>query len=572
MKKNKSHSHQFIINENNLQDLDLLIKKLKSSLNLQKEFLKALGKSLSNFFEKEKVDTNIKLDDIPLLNRFLAILPDIITQLGIPFSYLFYKNLFIQKLIDLYYERGEEKIVQIFEAWTTQIYFIDCEVKNNLISIGIIKNNENKENEENKEIIKKELNQEQTLFKNIYSLLTEIDKCEDRKEYSDDNDFEKQYNNILKDLKNISFDKKNYPAQIDYYQELAKSIKDKLNEIPEIMKNKKIKKPKINDDIHTNKENEEKTNIPCIHTNKEIEEQKNIPLEKRTSFFLKEKIQEKSDQVNEFKDYQFPLTTKNYEEIRIILCSFLNADDSKGGRLYLGIDENSEVKGISLNHKNKDNLRNDLINLVYDFYPKCRVDKIYIYFIPIKESKDKKTHFVSNSYVIKIRVYPGDPEFLYSMTKLGYLSYKRVNDKCEELKPYEIYDEIIKRDGNKNKNENNIITKEKDPEPEVNQQDLENSDDEIPIFGNEEEPTKKGPGKHNKTNKIVIKISNIDTNYDINEVNKYFNDCICSIKILEGFGFLYFSNKKDAEECIAKHNGAELGTKKINLYFVNKEE
>jgi hypothetical protein len=172
MKKNKSHSHQFIINENNLQDLDLLIKKLKSSLNLQKEFLKALGKSLSNFFEKEKVDKNIKLDDIPLLNRFLTILPDIITQLGIPFSYHFYKNLFIQKLIDLYYERGEEKIVQIFEAWTTQIYFIDCEVKNNLISIGIIKNNENKENEENKEIIKKELNQEQTLFKNIYSLLT----------------------------------------------------------------------------------------------------------------------------------------------------------------------------------------------------------------------------------------------------------------------------------------------------------------------------------------------------------------------------------------------------------------
>jgi hypothetical protein len=586
MKKNKSHSHQFIINENNLQDLDLLIKKLKSSLNLQKEFLKALGKSLSNFFEKEKVDKNIKLDDIPLLNRFLTILPDIITQLGIPFSYLFYKNLFIQKLIDLYYERGEEKIVQIFEAWTTQIYFIDCEVKNNLISIGIIKNNENKENEENKEIIKKELNQEQTLFKNIYSLLTEIDKCEDRKEYSDDNDFEKQYNNILKDLKNISFDKKNYPAQIDYYQEMAKSIKDKLNEIPEIMKNKKIKKPKINEDINTNKENEEKTNIPYINTNKEneekknipyipnkeIEEKKNIPLEKRTSFFLKEKIQEKRDQVNEFKDYQFPLTTKNYEEIRIILCSFLNADDSKGGRLYLGIDENSEVKGISLNHKNKDNLRNDLINLVYDFYPKCRVDKIYIYFIPIKESKDNKIHFVSNSYVIKIRVYPGDPEFLYSMTKLGYLSYKRVNDKCEELKPYEIYDEIIKRDGNKNKNENNIITKEKDPEPEVNQQDLENSDDEIPIFGNEEEPTKKGPGKHNKKNKIVIKISNIDTNYDINEVNKYFNDCICSIKILEGFGFLYFSNKKDAEECIAKHNGAELGTKKINLYFVNKEE
>ena len=308
MKKNKSHSHQFIINENNLQDLDLLIKKLKSSFSLQKEFLKSLGKSLSNFFEKEKVDKNIQLNDIPLLNRFLTILPNIITELGFSFCYLFYKDLFIQKLIDLFFDHNEkERIVQIYEAWIAQFNFIDCDVNNYLISIGVIENNEN---EDNKKLIKTELNPEQTLFKNIFSLIKEIEECKEKKKYSDDNDFEKQYNNILKDLKNISFDKKNYPAQIDFYQETVKSIKDNLDEITEIiMKNKNIKKPKINNDIHTNKE---------------IEEEKDIPLEKRTSFFLNEKIQVKSDQVNEFKDYTFPLATRNYEEIRIILASVLS--------------------------------------------------------------------------------------------------------------------------------------------------------------------------------------------------------------------------------------------------------
>ena len=59
-----------------------------------------------------------------------------------------------------------------------------------------------------------------------------------------------------------------------------------------------------------------------------------------------------------------------------------------------------------------------------------------------------------------------------------------------ELNSTEIYNEIIERDELKNiQNNNNHVIKEndiKDPEPEINQQDLENDDDDyedIPAFG-----------------------------------------------------------------------------------------
>ncbi len=306
-----------------------------------------------------------------------------------------------------------------------------------------------------------------------------------------------------------------------------------------------------------------------INVNKEKEDITNIPLDKRTSFILNEKIKEKVNQEIEFKNCSFPLSTNDSGEIKKILCSFLNAE---GGRLYLGINKKNEVKGMTLNYKKRDTLRNDLINLVYDFYPKCRVDKIYVYFLPIK---DNKNNFIPKIYVIKIRVYPGDKAFLYSMTKLGYLSYIRRKEECYELQPQEIYDEIIRRDELKYKkdNENNIIIKEKDPEPEVNQQDLENVDDEIPIFVNENKPAKKSNTKQKKKNKIIVKISNIDKDVETNDINRFFNNCNCSSrKILKGHGYLYFSNKNDAEECITKYDGKQIGNKFIKLNIINNEE
>ena len=563
MKKSKVDNKQFNINENNSEDL---VKKLKSSFNTQKEFLQFFEKNLSEFFEKLKKNNNIKLDDVPLFNTILKVLPDIIIQLGLSFSYIFYIRLCVEKLLDLYYDFTEEKFVKIFEAWSNQIDFIEFDDKltgliNSLIAFNIIKK---------KDQTNKELNSEQNLFLDIIKITNKINECKNNKIYNDDDSLETQYNNILKEMKILSFDKNNYPAQIEYYQENLNSIKEDLDEIIK-NKNKTIKKPKINNDININVniKKPKNNNDIIINVNKEKEDITNIPLDKRTSFILNEKIKEKVNQEIEFKNCSFPLSTNDSGEIKKILCSFLNAE---GGRLYLGINKKNEVKGMTLNYKKRDTLRNDLINLVYDFYPKCRVDKIYVYFLPIK---DNKNNFIPKIYVIKIRVYPGDKAFLYSMTKLGYLSYIRRKEECYELQPQEIYDEIIRRDELKYKkdNENNIIIKEKDPEPEVNQQDLENVDDEIPIFVNENKPAKKSNTKQKKKNKIIVKISNIDKDVEINDINRFFNNCNCSSrKILKGHGYLYFSNKNDAEECITKYDGKQIGNKFIKLNIINNEE
>ena len=52
-----------------------------------------------------------------------------------------------------------------------------------------------------------------------------------------------------------------------------------------------------------------------------------------------------------------------------------------------------------------------------DFNPKCRLDKIKVYFIPIKNPFTKK--YINNLYVVKIIILPGDPYTFYSITKKG---------------------------------------------------------------------------------------------------------------------------------------------------------
>ena len=53
-------------------------------------------------------------------------------------------------------------------------------------------------------------------------------------------------------------------------------------------------------------------------------------------------------------------------------------------------------------------------------------------------------------------------------------------------------------------------------------------------------------------------------------MNRTFNNCRrFRQEIMEGFGFLYFSNLNDANNCIAQYNGYKLGNKnlKLNLTF-----
>ena len=176
---------------------------------------------------------------------------------------------------------------------------------------------------------------------------------------------------------------------------------------------------------------------------------------------------------------------KERDDIKRQICGFLN---SKGGRLYLGINSQNEVKGIVLDSKTRDICRNDLVNLTYDFYPNCRTDKIFVDFIPIKDMFTKE--FKSKRFVVKIRVYPGNPEYLYSMCKVGYHSTIRRGNQCYELNSTEIYDQIVQRDELKKiKNQDNNIIIEaniRDPSPEKNNHDDDKEEiDELPFFGKE---------------------------------------------------------------------------------------
>ena len=575
MFQNKDNSKkELIITLDLLKNQESLIKKLESSLYLQKLFLKDIDNKLSSFLKNKGNNKN----ETSLIEELLSILPEIISQLGIPFVYHFLnQENILEKFLNLYYDQYDEKVEDIFKTCLNIVSFsLYCDyfnkIKHSLIEIGII---QNKEEYTNKNA---DMNPEQIIFERISSMLNELNQLKDIGiDKENISKFEIDYNDVIKEIKNLHNKTNITPAMIEFYQELIKPFGDYLKSMSKTIKNKKKEE-------NTNKENINNNNDENIIKNNEIDEIKGITLDKRTFFYKDEKIKENRNQVIEFKNYSFPLNEENSDEIKRHLCSFLN---SEGGRLYIGIDEKNIVKGITLNYKKRDNLRNSLVNLTYDFYPKCRVDKIFVYFIPIKDPKTK--NFIQKKYIIKIRVYPGDPQVLYSMTnKGGYHSTIRRNGQCKILNSTEIYEEIIHRDEYKkvlNDEKNQMIMKEneiKDPEPEVNQQDLEDNEiDDIPVFkkiiiekgNNKNNAQKKNNGKPKKNIKegpIVVKVTNIDKDLPLNDVNRTFNNCKCSSQhfLKAGYGYLNFSNQIDAENCIVNFDGRKLGNKKIKLSIV----
>ena len=565
---------ELIITLDLLKNQESLIKKLESSLYLQKLFLKDIDNKLSSFLKNKGNNKN----ETSLIEELLSILPEIISQLGIPFVYHFLnQEKILEKFLNLYYDQYDEKVEDIFKTCLNIVSFsLYCDyfnkIKHSLIEIGIIQNKEEYTNKNS------DMNPEQIIFERISSMLNELNQLKDIGiDKENISKFEIDYNDVIKEIKNLHNKMNITPAMIEFYQELIKPFGDYLKSMSKTIKNKKKEE-------NTNKENINNNNDENIIKNNEIDEIKGISLDKRTFFYKDEKIKENRNQVIEFKNYSFPLNEENSDEIKRHLCSFLN---SEGGRLYIGIDEKNIVKGITLNYKKRDNLRNSLVNLTYDFYPKCRVDKIFVYFIPIKDPKTK--NFIQKKYIIKIRVYPGDPQVLYSMTnKGGYHSTIRRNGQCKILNSTEIYEEIIHRDKYKkvlNDEKNQMIMKEneiKDPEPEVNQQDLEDNEiDDIPVFkkiiiekgNNKNNAQKKNNGKPKKNIKegpIVVKVTNIDKDLPLNDVNRTFNNCKCSSQhfLKAGYGYLNFSNQIDAENCIVNFDGRKLGNKKIKLSIV----
>jgi len=591
---NKKQIQQLITNENISKNSDTLIKKLKSSLNLQKQFIK----ELVNIFMPNKIQ-----NDINLINKIIELLPEIIEKLGIPFSHLFLKqNNIISMLVNLYYDDNDEKIPIILEKCIDTLSFSEIRddvnnLKQHLTECGIIEKKE--QNEKSNSIIK---NSEQYIYESSLQLLNDLEKYQNEDKDKDNNinysKLEKKYYNIIKDIKSLPSKMEINQAQIEFYLEILNPFKkdlDKKKKIEGINNFSNIGKSHVILKNNINYENEivDENKGEVLFVNKENEEIMKKELRERTFFYENEKIREKRNQVIEFKNYSLPLNQENGDELRRQICGFLN---SQGGRLYIGIDDQNIVKGIVLNYKKRDNLRNALINLTYDFYPKCRLDKIFIYFIPIKSKKTQK--FFNNLYIIKIRIYPGDPEYLYSMINVGYQSCIRENGICKNLNSTQIQKEIIERNEYQYMNNNEkykFILKEKeikDPEPEINYEDLERNDE--PIFENnnlnnnidqiiKEKGTKpkKKKNKNKKNSKdnngikefVKVKVSNIDENIPLNEINKYFNKCKCSSRqFYKGYGYLEFSNRNSANDCIVNCNGDLFGNKRLSLKIVDDDE
>ena len=114
----------------------------------------------------------------------------------------------------------------------------------------------------------------------------------------------------------------------------------------------------------------------------------------------------------------------------------------------------------------------------------------------------------------------------------------------------------------------------KDPEPEINNQEIENDsdNDDMPIFEENNLKNFKDDKNIKKENYIAVKLTNIDENLSLNDLNKFFVNCKCSrhkFLIDKGHGYLNFTNKNDANNCIVLYDGKKLGNKTIKLTLMN---
>jgi predicted HTH transcriptional regulator len=178
-----------------------------------------------------------------------------------------------------------------------------------------------------------------------------------------------------------------------------------------------------------------------VIVNEEINKVKNIPLKDREFLYKDEELIDEENEYTEYKHYSYPFSQEKVDEIKRQYCGFLN---NHGGRIYLGINDLRIVKGIRLEPKENEIIKNELLNYTNDFYPPCSIDKINLYFIPVRHPKTNKV--LHNLYVLKIIVMPGEPYNLYSIhNKGGYISTLRLPGQCINLTAEEIYSELMKR-------------------------------------------------------------------------------------------------------------------------------
>ena len=603
--------------EINNQKTQSIISKLSSDFSYQKYFIRLLVQTINNINSGNE-------NEITTLENINNILPDIIRELGIPFCDLINNN---EEILDYYCDKfikkeNSEKAKNILINFINVFNFqtVDVNPSDDLIEkLQDFDPETFKEIKGNKRLNKTEIESLYDSLSDLFSIWRISINIEDNLENSVFQQFQISLEEKVEKINEIERRNIYSKATIEFFREKIKdyelsinnlsSKKIKSNTFEKKIENEILSPPEYNRNtinFHSNPiNNNSKNNIKLNNINitefnisngknnfnmnkasnldididETLKKLREIPLKNRTSFYKDELLVEGEDEFTEFKNYLFPLNEKQGEELKRQFCGFLN---SEGGRLYLGINDEKIVKGVILNYKRCDALRNLLVNYTFDFYPKCRLDKIKVYFIPIKSMKDNK--FINNLYVVKIIVLKGEPYILYSMTNKGFNSAIRLQGQCANLSAEEIYKEILKR-GTLQKNYeyiNNINNEFKDPEPEINYE-IENEieiDDWI-IKDNKKKKNsdnikmnkpKNKKKKMKKRDIIAVEVKNIDKNMDTKDIYDIFNGCGTIYQKFfskggksRGYGILKFSSENLAKSVIDKYNQAKIGEKNIIL-------
>ena len=212
--------------------------------------------------------------------------------------------------------------------------------------------------------------------------------------------------------------------------------------------------------------------------------------------------------------------------------------NSNGGRIFIGVNDNKKVNGIILDYPDRDKITNEIVNLTYCFYPKCRTN-IDVNFIPIKNDENQ---FIKNLYIIKIIIAQGETDQLYSFTTKGFNSNLRLKGQCINLTAEEIRNQLIKRE---KKPQKKINYKEfKDPEPEnpliiendedfnennyeENEEDEEYDESEEDSYDDEEEE------EEEEEDEKELNYINLGTKEKYSEKDKYENKYTIKVKVIK---------------------------------------
>jgi len=403
---------------------------LKSSYELQKQFINQLFNGILTSSDSD-------------IEKLLDILYKLVVSLEFPFVILMNNSDHMDKLASIYFEGTFSSIIE--KIISSCIAKFDFENKHytsieSILSFGNILVNIPKQN-----LRVKDLSQLEATYQEYCNLLSD---CQFYKGFIEENPNELEECNIKEILSRISkmVNNKlsvnginNYPLYIyDYLQELTVKLLDY-----EDFFSSKVKKEGKNEEQIVNINS---LNSPFGTFNNRKETKPDYSLldpKLRTSFYLDEKILIQEGMHIEYKNYRWPLPDHLSDTLKNQICAFLN---SQGGRIYLGISDDNLVKGVFLNPKMKDSVRNEIANLTRDFSPKCRTSKLEVLFVPVKNKFTEV--YVPNLWIVKIIIKQGDGDKLYSVTSRGLIAYMRMPGQIVALTAEEIVEEIIKRKTN----------------------------------------------------------------------------------------------------------------------------